>query len=63
MVKDAGGREGLSAGALAKEIGASPADVKKALVRLGVATADFEKGGCGYYYADRVPAIREALKA
>lgn len=34
MVKDAGGREGLSAGAIAKELGATPAAVKKALAEL-----------------------------
>jgi biotin operon repressor len=62
MVKDANGREGLSAGALAKELEASPAAVKKALATLKVTEADFVKAGCGYYYADRLPAIRQALK-
>jgi hypothetical protein len=62
MVKDADGREGLSAGALAKELEASPAAVKKALATLKVTEADFVKAGCGYYYADRLPAIRQALK-
>lgn len=62
MVKDANGREGLSTGALAKELEASPAAIKKALTTLRVTEADFVKAGCGYYYADRLPAIREALK-
>ena len=61
MVKDAGGREGLSAGAIAKEIGATPASVKKALAELKI-EADFVKAGCGYYYAERVAAVRQALK-
>ena len=61
MVKDADGREGLSTGALAKELEASPAAVKKALATLKVTEADFVKAGCGYYYADRLPAIRQAL--
>jgi hypothetical protein len=62
MVKDTNGREGLSTGAIAKELEASPAAVKKALASLKIAEADFVKAGCGYYYADRLPAIREALK-
>ena len=62
MVKDASGREGLSAGGLAKELGVSPAEVKKALAALRVTEADFVKAGCGYYYADRVPELKKALK-
>jgi hypothetical protein len=62
MAKDANGREGLSAGAIAKELEASPGAVKKALAAIGVADADFVKAGCGYYYADRLPAIKGALK-
>ncbi len=62
MVKDANGREGLSTGAIAKELEASPAAVKKALATLKVTDADFVKAGCAYYYAERLPAIREALK-
>ena len=61
MVKDATGREGLSTGAIAKELDASPAAVKKALATLKVDEADFVKAGCAYYYADRLPAIRKAL--
>jgi DNA-binding transcriptional regulator YhcF (GntR family) len=62
MVKDATGREGLSAGALAKELGVSPAEIKKALTALNVSQADFVKAGCGYYFAERLPAIEAALK-
>ena len=61
MVKDATGREGLSAGAIAKEIDASPGAVRKALTDLKL-DADFVKAGCAYYYAERVPAIRKAIK-
>ena len=61
MVKDASGREGLSAGAIARELETTPAAVKKALAALKV-EADFVKAGCAYYHADRVPAIRQALK-
>jgi DNA-binding transcriptional regulator YhcF (GntR family) len=62
MVKDANGREGLSTGALAKELEVSPGAVKKALSALKVTEADFVKAGCGYYYEDRLPALRQALK-
>jgi hypothetical protein len=62
MVKDVNGREGLSTGAIAKELEASPAAVKKALATLNLTEADFVKAGCAYYYAERLPAIREALK-
>lgn len=61
MVKDASGREGLSTGAIAKELGVSPAQVKKALATLKLGEADFVKAGCAYYYADRMPAIRQAI--
>ena len=47
---------------IAKELEVSPGAVKKALTALKVTEADFVKAGCGYYYADRLPAIREALK-
>lgn len=62
MVKDASGREGLSAGGLAKELGVGSGDVKKALATLKVTEADFVKAGCGYYFADRLPALKGALK-
>ena len=29
---------------------------------LKVTEADFVKAGCGYHYAERLPAIRQALK-
>jgi hypothetical protein len=61
MVKDATGREGLSTGAIAKELDATPAAVKKALASLKITEADFVKAGCAYYYADRLPAIRKAI--
>ena len=60
MAKDDSGREGLSAGALAKELGASPAKVKKALGELGI-EADFVKSGCSYYYAERTAQVKKAL--
>jgi hypothetical protein len=61
MVKDANGREGLSAGAIARELEVSAGAVKKALTALGV-EADFVKAGCAYYYVDRLPAIKGAVK-
>ncbi len=61
MVKDAGGREGLSAGAIAKELGSSPAAVKKALAELKI-EADFVKAGCAYYFSERLASVRQALR-
>jgi hypothetical protein len=60
MVKDAIGREGLSAGAIAKELATTPAAVKKALAALKV-EADFVKAGCAYYYTERIPMVKQAL--
>jgi hypothetical protein len=60
MVKDATGKEGLSAGAIAKELETSPAAVKKALASLGV-EPDFVKAGCAYFYAERLSAVKKAL--
>jgi hypothetical protein len=60
MVKDASGREGFSAGAIAKEVEATPAAVKKALAELKV-DADFVKAGCAYYYAERITQVKQAL--
>lgn len=54
------GREGVSAGAMAKEVGASPAKVKRVLSDLGI-EADFVKSGCAYYYAERTEAVKKAL--
>jgi hypothetical protein len=59
-MKDATGREGLSAGGIAKELATTPAAVKKALASLKM-EADFIKAGCAYYYADRIPKVRQAL--
>lgn len=61
MVKDASGREGLTAGAIAKELGVAPPAVKKALTALKI-EADFVKAGCAYYYAERIASIRQAIK-
>jgi predicted ArsR family transcriptional regulator len=61
MAKDATGREGSSAGAIAKELGASPAAVKRALAELDI-EPDFVKAGCAYYYAERTPQVKQALK-
>jgi len=60
MAKDDNGREGLSAGAMSKELGISPAKVKKALSELGI-EPDFAKSGCNYYYAERAVQVRESL--
>ena len=60
MVKDATGREGLSAGAIAKDLGVAPPAVKKALAGLKI-EADFVKAGCAYYYVERVEAVKKAL--
>ncbi|HSW41559.1 MAG TPA: hypothetical protein VLM76_03520 [Patescibacteria group bacterium] len=60
MVKDAAGKEGLSAGAIAKALEVTPVAVKKALAELKV-EPDFVKAGCAYYYAERLPAVKKAL--
>ena len=60
MAKDAMGREGLSAGAIAKELGASPGAVKRALSELEI-QADFVKAGCAYYYPERTLQVKKAL--
>lgn len=61
MPKDEKGREGITVGAIAKELQTSPAAVKKAMTELKM-KADFVKGGCSYYYLERVPAIKKVLK-
>ena len=62
MVKDAQGREGLSAGAMAKELAVSPAAVKKALGQLDI-EADFVKAGCAYYYhPERTQQVKAKLQ-
>ena len=60
MATDDSGREGLSAGAMAKELGVSPAKVKRALAGLGI-EADFVKSGFAYFYTERTAAVRQAL--
>jgi len=60
MATDSNGREGSSAGTLAKELGVSPAKVKRALSELGI-EADFVKAGCAYYYPERTDAVRKLL--
>lgn len=60
VATDDNGKEGQSAGAMAKELGVSPAKVKKALSALGI-EADFVKSGCAYYYAERAAAVRKEL--
>ena len=61
MIKDTQGREGLSTPAMAKELMVSPAAVKKALAVLKV-DPDFVKAGCGYYYKERLPAVKAAIR-
>jgi hypothetical protein len=61
MAKDDPGREGRSAGAIARELDVSPARVKRALVDLRI-EADFVKSNCNYYHDERVPQVRAALK-
>jgi hypothetical protein len=61
MATDDTGREGLSAGALAKELGITPAKVKKTLAGLGVHEPDFVKSNCGYYYAERAEQVKQEL--
>jgi hypothetical protein len=61
MAKDDKGREGITLGAIAKELQASPAAVKKALAELKM-EADFTKGACSYFYLERVQVIKKALK-
>lgn len=61
MAKDENGKEGVSAGAMAKELDTSPAKVKRALTDLGI-EADFVKAGCAYYYAERTAAVKKALQ-
>lgn len=61
MAKDASGREGLSAGAIAKELAVSPAAVKRALAELKM-EPDFVKAGCAYYYPERTPALKKVLE-
>ncbi len=60
MAKDVNGREGLSTGAIAKELDLKPAQVKKAITELGL-EADFVKSGCSYFYAERIDEIKATV--
>jgi hypothetical protein len=60
MATDAGGREGLSAGGLSKELGVSSAKVKRALASLEI-EPDFVKSGCAYYYTERAATLKKEL--
>jgi len=61
MATDANGKEGLSTGAIAKELDVSPARVKRALAELKI-DADFVRAGCSYYYIERMPQVKTVLK-
>lgn len=61
MAKDEHGREWLSTGAIAKDLGVTAGAVKKALTALGL-EPDLVKAGCAYYSADRLPVIKDALR-
>lgn len=52
----------LTAGAIAKQLGASDAKVKMAITALGLQPAE-KKGACSYYDAAAVKKIQAALKA
>ena len=57
MTKD----EGITAANIAKELGASPAKVKKAIEELKIAPVA-KKGVCTYYSKDAIKKIKAALK-
>ncbi len=59
MAKDV--QDLLTAGAIAKAIGAPDAKVKKAIQALGLKPAA-KKGLCNYYTRDAVAKIRTAMK-
>lgn len=61
MAKDASGREGFSAGAIAKELEASPTAVKRAIAELKI-EPDFVRAGCAYFYPERTLQVKKALK-
>jgi len=50
----------LTAGAIAKALGASDAKVKKAITDLGIAPAA-KKGVCAYYGKDVLPKVKAAV--
>lgn len=51
----------ITAGNIAKELGASPAQVKKAIEALKLAPVA-KKGACSYYSRDQAKKIKGALK-
>lgn len=51
----------LTAGAIAKELGATDAKVKKAIKELAVAPVE-KKGCCNYYSRDALKQIQSHLK-
>jgi Mn-dependent DtxR family transcriptional regulator len=53
--------EGITAANIAKELGASPAKVKKAIEELKIQPVA-KKGVCTYYGKDAVKKIKAALK-
>ena len=53
--------EGITAANIAKELGASPAKVKKAIEELNLKPVA-KKGVCTYYGKDAVKKIKAALK-
>ncbi len=53
--------EGITAANIAKELGASPAKVKKAIEALKIEPVA-KKGVCTYYSRDAVKKIKAALK-
>ncbi len=53
--------EQITAGNIPKELGASPAKVKKAIDELKLQPVA-KKGACSYYSRDQVKKIRGALK-
>ena len=61
MATDDKGREGLSAGSMAKELGVTPNKVKKALAGLDIVEPDFIKSNCGYYYTERMELVKKEL--
>ena len=54
-------KELLTAGNIAKELGASPAKVKKAIEELKLAPVA-KKGACAYYSREQVKKVKAALK-
>lgn len=51
----------LTAGKIAAQLSAAPAQVKKAIQSLGIKPAAV-KGGCSYYSKDSITKIKASLK-